>query len=46
MIVYFILLGLVIYCIVPTLIQIKSAHKKEIIELMQLFEDSGNKLLM
>ena len=42
MIVYLILLGLVTCSIVLTFLQIKSTHKKEMTELMQLFEDSGN----
>jgi len=39
MTIYFILLGILICSIIITTLQIKLAHRKEINELMDLFED-------
>jgi Na+-transporting NADH:ubiquinone oxidoreductase subunit NqrC len=39
MAIYFILLGILLCSIIITTVQIKLAHKKEMNELMDLFED-------
>jgi hypothetical protein len=39
MMIYFILIGMVFFSIVITTVQIRSSHKKELNELLELFED-------